>query len=93
MAAAMFDRFEGFVDDQGRDLRPAAAVASGLIAAALAWNAWLLHMGYGPLTSLANSPPGRRFRHYFDDHCDDVLFVDLFTLGGRAVSRIPHRLP
>lgn len=93
MAAAMFDRLEGFEDTQGRDLRPALAIATGLIATALAWNAWLLRMGYGPLTSLASTPQGRRLRRHFDDHCDGLLLVDLFNLGGHAVTHLHRRHP
>lgn len=70
------------------DLGPATAVAVGLIGAALAANAWLIWAGHQPLTALARSPQGRAFRTYFDRHCDGALFVDLFTLGGRAVTHL-----
>lgn len=78
---------EGFVDDQGRDLRPALAIASGLLGAALGWNAWLLRNGFAPLTSLANTTGGRRFRHYFDDHCDGALAIDWFNIAARLIPR------
>lgn len=84
MAAAMLDQH---LDD---DLGPATAVAVGLLASALAANAWLIHMGYAPLTALARSPMGRAFRAYFDRHCDQTLTVDLFSLAGRL---IPPRRP
>ena len=91
MAAAMFDR--ALDDFPAEDLTPATAVAVGLLAAALGANAWLLYAGHAPLTALARSPMGRAFRTYFDRHCDGQLYVDLFSLGGRAVTRIPRRFP
>ena len=89
MAAAMFDR--ALDDFPAEDLTPATAVAVGLLAAALGANAWLLYMGHAPLTALARSPQGRAFRAYFDRHCEQSLYVDLFSLGGRVVTRIPRR--
>lgn len=94
MAAAMLDQLE--LDDQAAapiDLGPATAVAIGLLSAALAANAWLIYAGHAPLTALARSPQGRAFRAYFDRHVDGALFVDLFSIGGRAVSRLPRRFP
>jgi hypothetical protein len=86
----MLDTFDGLpVEDV--DLAPATAVALGLLAAALLANAWLIRTGAAPLTALARTPHGRAFRAYFDRHCDQSLVIDLFSLGGRAVSRIPHR--
>lgn len=73
------------------DLGPATAVALGLLTAALGLNAWLIHQGYAPLTALARSPVGRAFRSYFDRHCDQAPTVDLFSIGGHLVSRIPQR--
>lgn len=93
MAAAMLDRLEGLVDDEGRDLAPAAAVAVGLIFTALVANGWLIWSGHAPLTALARSPAGRAFRRYFDAHCDQTLYLDWFSLGGRAVSRLPRVRP
>ena len=90
MAAVMLD--QALDQDLVEDLGPATAVAVGLLGAALAANAWLIYMGHAPLTALARSPQGRAFRTYFDRHCDGALFVDLFTIGGRAVSRLPRRI-
>lgn len=90
MAAAMLDRLEGMVDDEGRDLAPAVAVATGLLVTALVANAWLIWAGHAPLTALARTPAGRAFRSYFDRHCDRSLFLDWFSLGGHAVSRLPR---
>jgi hypothetical protein len=91
MAAALFDQALD-IEDGIVDLGPATAVALGLVGAALAANAWLLYAGHAPLTALARSPQGRAFRAYFDRHVDGALFVDLFSIGGRAVSRLPRRL-
>lgn len=87
--AVMLD--QALDQDLVEDLGPATAVAVGLLAAALAANAWLIYAGHQPLTALARSPAGRAFRTYFDRHCDRTLFVDLFTLGGAAVTRLPRR--
>lgn len=76
--------------DERPDLGPAKAVAAGLIATALAANAWLIHMGYGALTDLARTPAGTAVRRYFDGHCDQRLVVDLFSIVG---ARIPRRFP
>lgn len=90
-AADIIDRaLDGFVDDEGRDLAPAVAVAVGLIATALAANAWLIHMGHAPLTALAESAPGRAFRDHFDRHCKRTLLLDPYSIAGRL---IPRRFP
>lgn len=88
MAAAMLDEA---LDGDVVDLGPATAVAVGIIAAALGWNVWLIRNGYAPLTALARTEVGKAVRRYFDDHCEQRLAVDLFSIGGQLVARIPHR--
>ena len=83
MAAAFLDR--ALDDFPAEDLTPATAVAVGLLAAALGANVWLIHAGHAPLTALARSPQGRAFRAYFDRHCEQSLFVDLFSVAGRII--------
>lgn len=68
------------------DMGPAKAVAVGLLAAALVANAWLLRRGHEPLTELFRTDQGRAFRRYFDDHCEQRLAVDLFSIAGRFVT-------
>lgn len=85
---AAVDLLDAALDPPEDDLGPATAVALGLIGAALAANAWLIWAGHQPLTALARSPQGRAFRSYFDRHCEGSLFVDVFTLGGRAVTHL-----
>lgn len=88
MAAVMLD---DALDGDVVDLGPATAVAVGLIATGLVANALLIRAGCAPLTALARTEAGKAVRRYFDDHCEERLAIDLFSIGGSLVSRIPHR--